>query len=47
MKEAGGDFCSVISGTKVVNNWLKIKVTKTPATSYQDKIVSPAEQNAI
>lgn len=47
MKEAGGDFCLVISGTKVVNNWLKIKITKTPSTSYQDKIVSPAERNAI
>jgi K+-transporting ATPase ATPase B chain len=47
MKEAGGDFKSVIRGTKVVNNWLKIKVTKTPAESYQDKVFSPAESNAI
>lgn len=27
IKEAGGEFSSVLSGTRVISNWLKIKVT--------------------
>jgi K+-transporting ATPase ATPase B chain len=38
MKEAGGECSSVISGTRILSNWLKIKITKTPEESYQDKL---------
>ncbi|MTK12747.1 MAG: hypothetical protein F8N39_11865 [Clostridiaceae bacterium] len=47
MKEAGGDYSSVISGTKLVSSWLKIKVIKTPAESCLDKTFCSTERNAI
>ena len=39
IKEAIGDFNSVISGTKVVNNWLKIKITTNCDQSFITKVV--------
>ena len=33
MKEAGGDSSSVICGTRLVSNWLKVKLTKSPIES--------------
>jgi potassium-transporting ATPase ATP-binding subunit len=47
IKEAGGDFRLVIRGTRVVNNWLKIKVANTPTESYQDKRFISEDCNAI
>jgi len=47
MKEVGGEFNLVISGTRVVSNWLKIKVTELPVQSYFDQIVSVSESAAI
>ncbi len=47
MKESGGDSCSVISGTRVVSNWLKIKVVKAPVESCLDKTFCSTERNAI
>lgn len=43
LKEAGGDFCSVTGGTKVVSDWLKIKITATPGESFLDKMISLVE----
>ncbi|KZL91963.1 hypothetical protein [Clostridium magnum] len=47
MKEAGGEFNLVISGTRIASNWLKIKVTEPPVESCFDKIVSVSESTAI
>ncbi|WP_374119029.1 hypothetical protein [Clostridium sp. OS1-26] len=47
MKEVGGDSCSVISGTRLVSNWLKIKVVKPPVESCLDKTFYSTERNAI
>ncbi|KZL91959.1 potassium-transporting ATPase subunit KdpB [Clostridium magnum] len=43
MKEAGGDFASVTGGTKVVSDWLKVKITATPGESFLDKMISLVE----
>jgi K+-transporting ATPase ATPase B chain len=43
MKENGGDFASVTGGTKVVSDWLKIKITATPGESFLDKMISLVE----
>ena len=43
MKERGGDFASVTGGTKVVSDWLKIKITVTPGESFLDKMISLVE----
>lgn len=43
MKEAGGDFASVTGGTKVVSDWIKMKVTVTPGESFLDKMIALVE----
>jgi len=43
MKEAGGDFCSVTGGTKVVSDKLKIRITAIPGESFLDKMISLVE----
>ncbi|AWI05703.1 potassium-transporting ATPase subunit KdpB [Clostridium drakei] len=43
MKEAGGDFASVTGGTKVVSDWLKVRITATPGESFLDKMIALVE----
>lgn len=43
MKENGGDFASVTGGTKVVSDWLKIKITAKPGESFLDKMIELVE----
>ena len=43
MRESGGDFASVTGGTKVVSDWLKIKITATPGESFLDKMIALVE----
>lgn len=43
MKERGGDFASVTGGTKVVSDWLKIKITAIPGESFLDKMIALVE----
>lgn len=43
LKEAGGDFASVTGGTKIVSDFLKIKITVTPGESFLDKMISLVE----
>ncbi|CAM2901474.1 potassium-transporting ATPase subunit KdpB [Hathewaya histolytica] len=43
MKEAGGDFSSVTGGTKVVSDWLKIRITASQGDSFLDKMISLVE----
>lgn len=40
IKEAGGDFSSVTGGTKVVSDWIKVKITADPGESFLDKMIS-------
>lgn len=43
VKESGGDFASVTGGTKVVSDWLKIRMTATPGESFLDKMINLVE----
>ncbi len=43
MKESGGDFASVTGGTKVVSDWLKIKITAKAGESFLDKMIELVE----
>jgi K+-transporting ATPase ATPase B chain len=43
VKESGGDFASVTGGTKVVSDWLKVKITATPGESFLDKMINLVE----
>ncbi|MCH3963597.1 MAG: potassium-transporting ATPase subunit KdpB [Clostridium sp.] len=43
VKESGGDFASVTGGTKVVSDWLKIRITAVPGKSFLDKMISLVE----
>lgn len=43
LKENGGDFASVTRGTKVVSDWLKIRITATPGESFLDKMIALVE----
>jgi K+-transporting ATPase ATPase B chain len=43
MKEAGGDFSSVTGGTKVVSDWLKIRITAIPGDSFLDRMIALVE----
>lgn len=43
LKEAGGDFSSVTGGTRVVSDWLKIKITAVPGESFLDKMINLVE----
>ncbi len=43
VKESGGDFASVTGGTKVVSDWLKVRITAVPGKSFLDKMISLVE----
>ena len=43
IKESGGDFASVTGGTKVVSDWLKVKITTTAGESFLDKMIALVE----
>jgi K+-transporting ATPase ATPase B chain len=43
MKEAGGDFCSVTGGTKVVSDRLTIRITAVPGESFLDRMIALVE----
>lgn len=43
MKEAGGDFSSVTGGTRVVSDYLKVKITAVPGESFLDKMITLVE----
>ncbi|MBV7274582.1 hypothetical protein JMF89_12545 [Clostridiaceae bacterium UIB06] len=47
IKEACEEFNTIIRGTRIVSNWLKIKVTTPPAASHFDKVASVLEKTAI
>ncbi|MBC2579917.1 hypothetical protein [Clostridium sp. DJ247] len=40
IKDSSKDFSSVTSGTKVVSNWLKIKITKKHEESFISRMLS-------
>ena len=43
LREAGGDFCSVTGGTRVLSDWLVVRVTSDPGESFLDRMISMVE----
>ncbi len=43
IRESGGDFCSVTGGTRVLSDWLVVRVTVDPGESFLDRMISMVE----
>jgi K+-transporting ATPase ATPase B chain len=43
LREAGGDFCSVTGGTRVLSDWLVVRVTSDPGESFLDRMIAMVE----
>ena len=43
IREAGGDFCSVTGGTRVLSDWLVMKVTARPGEAFLDRMIAMVE----
>lgn len=43
IRESGGDFSSVTGGTKVLSDWLMVRITANPGESFLDKMISMVE----
>ena len=43
IREAGGDRCSVVAGTKVISNEIIVRVTVQPGEAFIDKLITMIE----
>ena len=43
IREAGGDFASVTGGTRVLSDWLVVRVSVNPGESFLDRMISMVE----
>ena len=43
IREAGGDFASVTGGTRVLSDWLVVRVSVDPGESFLDRMISMVE----
>jgi K+-transporting ATPase ATPase B chain len=43
LREAGGDFSSVTGGTRVLSDWLVVRVTADPGHSFLDRMITMIE----
>ena len=43
IRESGGDFCSVTGGTRILSDWLIVRVTANPGESFLDKMIGMVE----
>ncbi len=43
IRESGGDFSSVTGGTRVLSDWLVIKISVNPGESFLDRMISMVE----
>lgn len=43
IRESGGDRSAVTGGTRVISDWLVIKVTSRPGTSFLDRMIAMVE----
>ncbi|MDA8344595.1 MAG: potassium-transporting ATPase subunit KdpB [Thermaerobacter sp.] len=43
IREAGGDFSSVTGGTKVLSDWIEMRVTAEPGKSFLDRMIALVE----
>ncbi len=43
IRESGGDFSSVTGGTRILSDWLVVRVTANPGESFLDRMISMVE----
>src|SRR6185295_15849198 len=43
IRESGGDFSSLTGGTRVLSDWLVVRVTANPGESFLDRMISMVE----
>ncbi|BFU94593.1 MAG: potassium translocating ATPase, subunit B [Nitrospira sp.] len=43
IRESGGDRCAVTGGTKVLSDWLIVRVTTNPGDSFLDRMIAMVE----
>jgi K+-transporting ATPase ATPase B chain len=43
IREAGGDFSSVTGGTRVLSDWIVVRVTANPGESFLDRMIGMVE----
>src|SRR6185295_18041489 len=43
IRESGGDFSSVTGGTRILSDWLIVRVTTNPGESFLDRMISMVE----
>ena len=43
LKQSGSDKSSVIAGTKVISDWIKMKITSNPGESFLDQMIALVE----
>ena len=43
IREAGGDRCAVTGGTTVLSDWIKVRITAQPGTTFIDRMIALVE----
>jgi len=43
IRESGGDFCSVTGGTRVLSDWLVVRVSVNPGEAFLDRMIGMVE----
>ncbi|MHB8511980.1 MAG: potassium-transporting ATPase subunit KdpB [Actinomycetota bacterium] len=43
IRESGGDRCAVTGGTRVLSDWIKVRVTQKPGESFIDRMIRLVE----
>lgn len=43
IREAGGDFCSVTGGTRVLSDWIVVRVSVNPGEAFLDRMIAMVE----
>ena len=43
IREAGGDFCAVTGGTRVLSDWLVVRVSANPGETFLDRMIAMVE----
>ena len=43
IREAGGDFCAVTGGTRVLSDWLVVRITVNPGETFLDRMIAMVE----
>ncbi len=43
IRESGGDFSSVTGGTRVLSDWLIVRVTVNPGEAFLDRMIAMVE----